>query len=176
MANRRIKDLERYVLRCKTVHDFSKLLGLDVIETKVILVENEVTPSVINKEKFLKMRKTKTMEQMADYYKVPLSTLNKVCGKQKVNKKLSDISKSDLLRECNKGKTIAELANKYDVSYATMRKYLQELNVPVKNETRRLDKKVMQILIKQGLTIKEISKKLNCTEPAIRYYVKGRKQ
>jgi DNA-binding NarL/FixJ family response regulator len=176
MGVRRIKDLEKYVLRCKTVREFAKLLDLPVTETKVILVENDVIPSVINKEKFLEMRKTKTMEQMAEYYRVPLSTLNKVCGKQKVNKKLSDISKSDLLRECNKGKTIAELANKYDVSYATMRKYLQELNIPVKNETRRLDKKVIKTLVKQGLTIKEISRKLNCTEPAIRYYVKGRKR
>lgn len=163
-------------MRCKTVREFAKLLDLPVTETKTILVENEVTPSVINKEKFLEMRKTKTMEQMADYYKVPLSTLNKVCGKQKVNKKLSDISKSDLLRECNKGKTIAELANKYDVSYATMRKHLQELKIPVKNETRRLNKKLIQNLAKQGITIKEISKRLNCTEPAIRYYIKGRKQ
>lgn len=164
-------DLERYVLKLKTVSEFARFLNVSIPEAKIKLVEQNAKPSWINKEKFSKLRKHKSMEQMAKYYNVPLSTLNKACAEQKVNKKLADISRGDLLKEVSEGKTIVELANKYEVSYATMKKYLNEYKIPIKIKRKRLNKNILKNLIKQKLDAKEIAKRLNCTIPAVRYYL-----
>lgn len=167
-------DLERYVLKFKTVSEFAKFLGLSLDEAKIKLVENNVKPSEINKDRFFELKKKKSMAQIAKYYQVPLSTLNKVCAEQKVNKKLSNISRADLLKDAFEGKTIVEIANKYGVSYTTMQKFLSANKVVTKSKKRMLNKKVIASLMKQKLSISEIARRMNCTIPAIMYYVKGR--
>lgn len=166
------KDLERYVLKLKTVSEFARFLNVSIPEAKIKLVEQNVKPSLINKEKFSKLRKHKSVEQMAKYYMVPLSTFNKACAEQKVNKKLSDVSRSDLLKEIVlEGKTIVELANKYEVSYATMKKYLDEYKISVRRQKKIINKNILKNLIKRKLSATEIAKRLNCTIPAVKRYL-----
>ena len=171
---RRNIDLERYTLKLKTVGDYSKFLNLPLIEAKKLLLEQNVTPSLINKEKYLKLKETKSTEELAKYYHVSVSTFNKECAKQKVNKKLNSITRKDLLLYAYNGYTVQQLADKFNVAYVTMNALIKEYKIPItSNHNNRLDKKMVLRLLDKGVPIKEIAKRLGCTIQAIMYHAKG---
>ena len=175
MAVRRIedKDLERFVLKFTTVSAYAKRLDLPIFDTKGLLLANAVTPGLINKEKYLAMRKKLSLEKIAEYYQVSIYKLKRVCAEQKLNKKIDNLSKTELYNYWLQGFSVIELAERYGVSYQTMLNKINELKIPIKGRKRaRVNEARVLKMTNEGKSPRDIARYFNCTIQAVHYYLR----
>lgn len=163
-------DLESYTLLYPSILKMSKHFGKSFDEMQAILFEQNVIPGQINPSVY-KSLKEKSLNKVAKYYGVSLSTIYKVAANQHLNKPLHNVSRLDLLKQVKNGMTANELSKYYEVSYDKMLKFLKDNKVLAKRRIIKVTTEKVHKLSNKGFSIKEISKKLGCTMANVRYHL-----